>query len=363
MAHIHADGVADTSSTAGTGDQTVSGTAPTGFRTFSAVCSTNDTFFYFIRHRSANEWEAGLGTYSGVNTVARTTVIKSSNANAAVNFSSGTKDIFISAIADRDNPRLGGATTDNAVTRFDGTTGNVQNSGVIIDDSNNVTGVVALTTTGAISAGTSNPVTVGTIELGHASDTTLSRSAAGVVAVEGNILKQVGKETIWVPASAMVARTSTGAASGSVESTTNKVMLKTLDFDPASNEYAQFSIRMPKSWNEGTVTAAFTWTANSTSTNDVIWGLQGVALSDDDAADTAFGTAQEVTDANKSTAYKISITSATSAITIAGSPAAEDWVVFQVYRNAASTSDTLTTVDALLLGVTLYITTDAANDA
>jgi len=363
MAHIHADGVADTSSTAGTGDQTVSGTAPTGFRTFSAVCSTNDTFFYFIRHRSANEWEAGLGTYSGVNTVARTTVIKSSNANAAVNFSSGTKDIFISAIADRDNPRLGGATTDNAVTRFDGTTGNLQNSGVIIDDSNNVTGVVALTTTGAISAGTSNSVTAGTIELGHASDTTLSRSAAGVVAVEGNILKQVGKETVWIPAAAMVPRTTNGCASlASLEMTTNKNMFRTLDFDTTTQEFAQFSIRMPKSWNEGTITAAFTWSHASTTTNfGVVWALEAVAISDDDAGDVAYGTAQQVADTGGTT-NDIYITAATSAITIAGSPAAEDWVNFQVKRVPSDGSDTMA-IDARLHGVTLYITTDAANDA
>ena len=65
------------------------------------------------------------------------------------------------------------SSTDNAVTRFDGTTGKlVQNSGVIIDDSNNVTGIAGLSAT--------------TIELGHASDTTLSRVSAGVVAIEGN---------------------------------------------------------------------------------------------------------------------------------------------------------------------------------
>ena len=62
--------------------------------------------------------------------------------------------------------------TDNAIARYDGTTGKlVQNSGVIVDDSANVSGIAALSAT--------------TIELGHASDTTLSRSSAGVVAVEG----------------------------------------------------------------------------------------------------------------------------------------------------------------------------------
>lgn len=62
--------------------------------------------------------------------------------------------------------------TDNAIARYDGTTGKlVQDSGVTVDDSANVSGVAALSAT--------------TIELGHASDTTLSRSSAGVVAVEG----------------------------------------------------------------------------------------------------------------------------------------------------------------------------------
>ena len=70
------------------------------------------------------------------------------------------------------------STTDNAVARYDGTAGALQNSAVIIDDSNNVTGVVALTTTGVVSAGT-------TLELGHASDTTLARTAAGRVSIEG----------------------------------------------------------------------------------------------------------------------------------------------------------------------------------
>lgn len=101
MAHIYADGVVDTSTTTGTGALTVSGSAATGFQTFSAVCSTSDTFHYFVRSQSANEWEQGLGTYSGTNEITRTTVIASSNSNAAVNFSAGTKDVFITHPAAR----------------------------------------------------------------------------------------------------------------------------------------------------------------------------------------------------------------------------------------------------------------------
>lgn len=214
-----------------------------------------------------------------------------------------------------------------------------------------------LTFTTAPVSGTSNILTVGasSMSIGTPSDGTVTDAKLATGCVKGT-------HTIYVPAGAMTARTTNGAAAGTVESTTNKVMLKTLDFDASTAEYAQFSVRMPKSWNEGTITAAFTWTANSTSTNSAIWGIQGVALSDDDAIDTAFGTAQTVTDANKSTAYDVNITAATGAVTIAGTPAAEDWVVFQVYRDATNGSDNLA-VDALLIGVTLYFTTDATTDA
>lgn len=101
MAHVTADRVRDTSTTTGTGNITVSGTAPTGFRTFSAVLSVNDTFYYAIQSQGANEWEVGLGTYSSANVFARTTVLASSNSGSAVNFSAGTKDVFITLAAAR----------------------------------------------------------------------------------------------------------------------------------------------------------------------------------------------------------------------------------------------------------------------
>jgi hypothetical protein len=174
-------------------------------------------------------------------------------------------------------------------------------------------------------------------------------------------LAQRGKQTIWIPAGAMKARTTGGAAAGTVETTTNKVMLQTLDFDAATAEYAQFAIRMPKGWNESAVTAYFLWSSAVSGTNAVVFGLQAVALSDDDALDAAFGTAQTVTDAQTAQGDMMQ-TAETSAITVAGTPAAGDWVVFQVYRNAASGSDTLAG-DARLHGVVVIYTTDAANDA
>lgn len=100
MAHVVADRVKDTTTTTGTGNVTLSGTAPSTFRTFGSVAANNDTFFYAIRHQSANEWEVGFGTYvSATPAVARTTVIASSAGGSAVTFSAGTKDVWIDSPA------------------------------------------------------------------------------------------------------------------------------------------------------------------------------------------------------------------------------------------------------------------------
>lgn len=101
MAHVTANRVLDTSTTTGTGAFTLAATPPSGYRTFSAVCSTSDTFFYCIAHQTAAEWEVGLGTYSAANTLTRTTVLQSSNAGSAVNFSAGTKDVFLTMAANK----------------------------------------------------------------------------------------------------------------------------------------------------------------------------------------------------------------------------------------------------------------------
>lgn len=81
------DRVKETTTTTGTGTITLAG-AVTGFRTFSSVLSDNDTTYYAIV--GDTQFEVGLGTYSS-NTLARTTVLSSSNSNSAVSFSTGTK--------------------------------------------------------------------------------------------------------------------------------------------------------------------------------------------------------------------------------------------------------------------------------
>ena len=103
MAHILRDRVMETASTTGTGAFTLAG-AYTGYQAFSAVCSVSDTFRYCIEAIDANgnpagDWEVGLGTYSGADTLTRTTVEASSNGGAAVNFGAGNKRVLMGASA------------------------------------------------------------------------------------------------------------------------------------------------------------------------------------------------------------------------------------------------------------------------
>ncbi len=96
MAHISEDRIKETSSTTGTGAFTLAG-AVTGFRTFASVMTSPSDTCYYLIVGGGGEWETGLGTYSGANTLTRTSVRRSSNANAAVSFSAGTKEVSITA--------------------------------------------------------------------------------------------------------------------------------------------------------------------------------------------------------------------------------------------------------------------------
>jgi len=175
----------------------------------------------------------------------------------------------------------------------------------------------------------------------------------------GNVL---GVQSIWVPASELYARSTNGAAAGTAETANSKIMLKTFDFDAATIEYVQFIRRMPKKWNLGTVAAAFTWSHPYATTNfGVAWGIQAAAISNGDSMDATLGTANYIyaTGGAVDTAYT-SLT--TPAITIPGPPAAEDLVVFQIFRNVGDMEDSLG-VDARLHGVTIYFTIAAGTDA
>ncbi len=133
-------------------------------------------------------------------------------------------------------------------------------------------------------------------------------------------------------------------------------------FDATTAEYGQFAVAMPKNWDEGTITAKFYWVHKATTTNfGTKWGIQAVATSDGDSIDAAYGTAQEVADTGGVTDV-LYVSAATSAVTIAGTPAAEDAVHFRVYRLPTDAADTLA-VDAGLKFVKVYYTINSLDEA
>ena len=98
MALVVKDRVQETSTTTGTGTITLLG-AVSGFQSFSAIGNGNTTYYAIVL---GSEWEVGLGTYtSSGTTLSRDTVLESSNSGSLVNFSAGTKNVFVTYPAEK----------------------------------------------------------------------------------------------------------------------------------------------------------------------------------------------------------------------------------------------------------------------
>jgi hypothetical protein len=222
-----------------------------------------------------------------------------------------------------------------------------------------------LTTSGAydLVLDTNSGTNSGTITITDGADgnINIAPNGNGVVQAGGTAVKVAGKETIWVPAVAMYPNTTNGCAGIAQVELSNGPEIKTLDFDKTSDESAQFAVAFPKSWNEGTITFQAYFTADSTDTGTVSWALAGVSCADNDTINVAFGTAVAPTaKAHSGTANDLDVTAESGAVTIAGSPSTDEEVYFQITRDVSA--DDLD-ADAKLLGVKLFFTTDAANDA
>ncbi len=157
-------------------------------------------------------------------------------------------------------------------------------------------------------------------------------------------------EEIWIPAGSFTSATTNGAEITSRETTTNVVNYHYAAFDTTTSEIAWFTWTPPANWNAGTVRFKLYWTNTAGLTTETIdFDLAAVAFADDDALDTAVGTAQNVTDTWIAQG-DLHITAYSSAITIAGTPAAGEEVHFKLSRDIAS--DNLTG-DADVIGVLL----------
>ena len=210
-----------------------------------------------------------------------------------------------------------------------------------------------------ISGGTVDNSVIGGTTAAAGSFTTLS--ASSTLTLGGAAAKVAGKETIWIPATAIYPNTTDGCSElTQVALGSNKPDVKVLDFADGASKLAQFTVAFPKSWNEGTVTFQPFWMVTGTNTGTVAWGLTGRSVASTDPAAVAFPshvltTALAFT--GTSNDVMVSAESGTLTITDAGVGTV---TFFQIKRD--HTADTQTG-DARLLGLKLFFTTDAANDA
>jgi hypothetical protein len=159
MALVVKDRVRETSTTTGTGTFTLAG-AVTGFQTFSSAIGNTNTTYYTITN--GDEWEVGVGTV-GAGTLARTTVLASSNAGSAVTFSAGTKDVFCSYPAGK---------------------------ALYTDASGNAIGLGTVASTTTLTNATGLPISTGISGLGTNVATALGTAvgSTGAVVVNGGVL-------------------------------------------------------------------------------------------------------------------------------------------------------------------------------
>jgi hypothetical protein len=375
------------------GDVEISGTTPkltigdAGAEDSSLVFDGNAQDYYIALDDSADDLVIGLGsavgttpaisidenqlvtTHAGITMAGTTPTLTIGDAGAEdtkIVFDGNAKDFYIALDDSADKMVIGeGSTvgtnsiltiTDDSVTIGDAAAvdtklvfdGNAQDFYVGLDDSADdlLIGVGS-------AVGTTPAIAVDENAIVNFPNTPTVATAA---------VKFAGKESMFIPAAAMYPSTTNPCADlAQVETTALRPDLKCLDFDNSSDEFAQFAVAFPKSWNEGTISFQPFWTVTGTNTGTVAWQLGAVAVSSDDSINTAFGTLVATTAlAHSGTSNDLMVSVESGAVTIAGSPAAADQVFFQINRDVSADAQS---GDARLLGVKLFFTTDAGNDA
>jgi hypothetical protein len=236
MAFVIADRVRETSTTTGTGNFTLAG-AVDRFRTFDSVLDTGDTTYYTIADQSGVGWEVGIATFTSPATLARTTILSSSNSGNAVDFGAGSKDVFITLPASKTNVedqpnlievnstsdalRITQIGTGNALMVEDAA--NPDSSPFVIDASGNV-GIgttapgSALDVKGTLRLSGATSGYVGLAPAAAAGSTTYTLPAAD--GTSGQVLSTNGSSTLsWASTSTLTRATSVTASGTSVDFT------------------------------------------------------------------------------------------------------------------------------------------------
>lgn len=178
-----------------------------------------------------------------------------------------------------------------------------------------------------------------------------------------DLVSTVPKRTITLTASGGHPTTTAGCATAvRVEAGTNDVDYWVLDFDDGADEFAFWGpIAMPANYDGGVMTAIFYWTTTATDTDGVAWAIQLLSLDDNDAIDSAWGTAVVVTDDAQSAAGEMLITAATGNITPGGTAVTPETLFVRVFRDVSDANDDMTE-DARLMMVKLLYTVDGISD-
>ena len=282
----------------------------------------------------------GIATFTDDIVIGDGKTIGSASAATAMTISSGGIVTFVDDILIKDGGTIGVASSTSAIT--------IASTGIVtfVDD---------ILLKDACTIGTAT--TAGAIAI--AADGTVDLATAGAT-VNSVVIKTVGKESIWVPAASMTPTTSNPCSDITiVETTSGRPDMVVLDFATGADEFAQFSIAFPKSWNLGTITYQAFWSGIAAST-DCDWSLQGVAMNDNQTIDVAYGTAVVVSDNAQGAVEELYVAAESGAVTIAGTPADNDLCYFRIGRDVSGDN---MNGDARLHGLKIFFTTDSPNDA
>jgi hypothetical protein len=235
MAFVIADRVRETSTTIGTGNFTLAG-AVTGYQTFDAALDTGDTTYYTIADQSGVNWEVGIGTFTSPATLARTTILSSSNGGSAVTFTSGTKDVFISLPASKTVQSFSAGST--GLTPSTASFGAVALAGTLVPANGGTGTATAFTAGSVVFAGasgvyaqdnaslffddTNNRLGIGTVSP-DASLTvnTIASFGAGAAALPSIAAKGDLNTGVWFPAADTIAASTGGSERLRIDSSGN----------------------------------------------------------------------------------------------------------------------------------------------
>lgn len=142
--------------------------------------------------------------------------------------------------------------------------------------------------------------------------------------------------------------------------TTNNPVVQGAYFDDTAANVMCFGLKMPKSWDIGTVDCYVNWTTDGTATGGVAWSLSALARGDGDTWNTTYGTSVIISDTRLGQYFHHR--SPVGAITVGGTPAKTDEVIFRIERAVASSLDTMSTT-AIVTSVEVLLTLNAGNDA